>query len=155
MTVYVQTSTIKASKMKKIFISIKHYEDYKNRDCIDAISSLLEKRGFQTICLARDYENWGEKRFSPEDLMEIAIQHISTSLFVLVETTTSGTGLGVEAGYAYAKKIPVITIAKENTEIPLTLQGISCQIYKYKHYEDLDIFFDSVLTQNNTHITKN
>ena len=56
---------------------------------------------------------------------------IDKSDFVLVELSEKGVGLGIEAGYAYARKIPVLTMAREGQDISTTLQGISAQTFTY------------------------
>lgn len=47
--------------------------------------------------------------------------------------------MGIEAGYAYAKGIPIITIAKSGSDISETLEGISDEIIFYNSIEDLDM----------------
>ena len=47
-------------------------------------------------------------------------------------------GLGIEAGYAYARGIPIISIAKRGTDISETLRGISKEICFYEQVEDLE-----------------
>ena len=44
----------------KAFISIKYREDNSNKDCIENISTALEQNGFETVCIARDIEKWGQ-----------------------------------------------------------------------------------------------
>ena len=42
----------------KAYISIKYRADNSNKDCIEKISSALERNGFETVCIARDIEKW-------------------------------------------------------------------------------------------------
>ena len=55
---------------------------------------------------------------------------------VIIDLSEKGVGLGIEAGYAYSKGIPIITIAKDN-EISTTLMGISNSHYVYTDEDDL------------------
>ena len=48
-----------------------------------------------------------------------------------------GVGLGIEIGYAYAKGIPIIVIAKRGSEISSTLQGIARETFFYDRPEEL------------------
>lgn len=130
--------------MLQVFLSTKHYDNYQNKDDVEAICSLLQKCHFKTVYLARDYELWGEKQFSAKELMKIAFREILESNIILVDTTESGTGLGVEAGYAFANGISVVTIAQEGINIPVTLQGISKKMYHYKNFDDLYEFIKSI-----------
>ena len=129
----------------KAFISIKYREDNSNRDCIQKISSALERNGIETVCVARDIENWGQVEFSPEELMQRSFAAIDSSHLIVVDLTDKGVGLGIEAGYAYAKKTPIVVIAKEGSDISTTLQGISQKLFFYKKFEDLVHFFELLM----------
>ncbi|HEX9925880.1 MAG TPA: hypothetical protein VGD99_24705 [Anaerolineae bacterium] len=37
---------------------------------------------------------------------------IDSSEVVVIELSAKGVGLGIEAGYAYARRIPIVTIAR-------------------------------------------
>jgi nucleoside 2-deoxyribosyltransferase len=57
----------------------------------------------------------------------------------IIEFSEKGTGLGIEAGYAFAKGKPIIVIAHEGSEISDTLKGIAKEIISYKTPEKLQI----------------
>ena len=126
----------------KAFISVKHREDNSNKYCIKKISSALERNGFETVCVARDIENWGQVQLSPADLMQRSFAAIESSDVFVVDLSEKGVGLGIEAGYAFAAKIPVVVIAKAGSDISTTLQGISQKLFFYKTFEDLVQFFE-------------
>jgi hypothetical protein len=42
----------------------------RHRSEIDSICAALQNDGIQTVCIARDIEQWGEIVLSPEDLMQ-------------------------------------------------------------------------------------
>jgi len=56
---------------------------------------------------------------------------------VLVDLTEKGVGLGIEAGYAYANGIPIVTIAQTGADISETLRGIASTVFFYTDYTDL------------------
>lgn len=126
----------------KAYFAIKFHEDYRNSEKINKITSILDKKGIKTICITRDFEEWGEKQFEVNELMRISFEQIDKSDFILVDLTEKGVGLGIEAGYAYAKKIPILTIAQEKSDISNTLKGISKKIFWYKEIEDLNKIFN-------------
>ncbi len=97
----------------KAYISIKYRADNGNKDCIQKISSALEQNGFETVCVARDIEKWGGVQLSPHELMQRTFTEIDSSNLLVVDLTEKGVGLGIEAGYAHAKQIPIVVIAKE------------------------------------------
>jgi 2'-deoxynucleoside 5'-phosphate N-hydrolase len=121
----------------KTFLSIKYYADHSNRPRIEAIAAALEARGFETICIARDVEQWGQLKFDACELMRRTIAVIDASDLVVVDLTEKGVGVGIEAGYAHAKNIPVVTIAQTGADISDTLRGISHAIFDYADVDDL------------------
>ena len=64
---------------------------------------------------------------------------------MVVDLTEKGVGLGIEAGYAYAKKTPIVVIAKRGSDISTTLQGISQKQFLYEKFEDLVHFFEVLM----------
>ncbi len=126
--------------MKKAYLGIKYHSDNSNKSTINCISAVLEKCGYSVTCITRDIEKWGQKFFSPKDLMMETFKIIDSSDVVIIDLSEKGVGLGIEAGYAYSRKIPIITIAK-NKEISTTLLGISNTHYIYKDEDDLFGFF--------------
>jgi 2'-deoxynucleoside 5'-phosphate N-hydrolase len=127
----------------KAYLGIKYYSDHRNKYKIEKLSSMIEKRGFSVSCIARDIENWGKVSFTPHDLMKITFQIIDESNVAIIDLTEKGVGLGIEAGYAYSKGVPVIAIAN-NAEISTTLLGISKYNFVYENDDDLDYFLQSL-----------
>ena len=125
----------------KAFISIKYREDNSNKDRIEKISSALERNGFETVCIARDIEKWGQVKLSSLELMKRTFTEIDSSRLIVVDLTEKGVGLGIEAGYAHAREIPIVVIARKGSDISTTLQGIARKLFWYDEFEDLAIFF--------------
>jgi 2'-deoxynucleoside 5'-phosphate N-hydrolase len=125
----------------KAYLAIKYHPDNCNRPRIEDISAALERCGFETVCIVRDVEKWGQARFSPQELMARTFAEIDASDVVIIELSEKGVGLGIEAGYAWARNIPVITIARQGAAISTTLQGISRQVFWYREPDELAGFF--------------
>ncbi len=123
----------------KAYIGIKYHEDYSNKLVVDKISSFFEKKGYETICIVRDIKDNEQTEYTPTELMELTFKKIDTCDLVIIELTEKGVGLGIEAGYAYAKEIPIITIAKRGSDISETLVGISNKVILYDDIENIDI----------------
>lgn len=121
----------------KAYLAIKFHEDVKNKNLVEEISKSLKKAGLDTIVMIRDYEKWGKVKFSPQKLMELTFKLINESECLIIEFSEKGVGLGIEAGYAFAKNIPIIVIAKKGSDISNTLRGISKKIIFYDKPEDL------------------
>ena len=127
----------------RAYIAIKYHPNHKNRPAIERISYALEQNGFDTMCVARDLEKWGEIHFDPKELMQKSFKEIDASDLVVIELTEKGVGIGIEAGYAWAKRIPIVTIAKKGADISTTLQGISQKLLWYDELDELLAFFAS------------
>jgi len=125
----------------KMFLSIKFHEGGSNSELIKNIITNAKKSNNEMISIFTDYENEGEKHFEPSELMKITFEAINSCQVLIVEFSEKGVGLGIEAGYAFAKGIPVYVIAKEGAEISDTLNGISKEIFFYNVLEDLTDFF--------------
>jgi nucleoside 2-deoxyribosyltransferase len=121
----------------KVFLSIKYHADHCNRARIEAIAAALEVHGFETTCIARDVEWWGQLKFDARELMTRTFTAIDACDLVVVDLTEKGVGVGIEAGYARAKNIPVATIAQTGADISETLRGISRAVFLYDGIDNL------------------
>jgi nucleoside 2-deoxyribosyltransferase len=128
----------------KVYLAIEYHPDNKNRERIEQISTALEQQGFEAICIARDLERWGQVQFEPTELMRRTFAQIEASDLVVVELTEKGVGVGIEAGYAYARGIPIITIAGKGSDISATLQGISQRLFLYEDFDELARFLQTL-----------
>ena len=106
---------------------------------------LLSQNDFETVCIARDIEKWGQVELSPHELMRRTFAEIDSSNLLVVDLTEKGVGLGIEAGYAYAKQIPIVVIARKGSDISTTLQGIAQKLFLYDEFEDLADFFEDTI----------
>ncbi len=130
--------------MKKVYLGIKYHSDHSNKEKIELVSSIVEKFGYSATCITRDVEKWGQIKFSPNDLMLETFKIIELSDIVIIDLSEKGVGLGIEAGYAYSKQIPIIAIA-EKQQISTTLLGISRDHFVYNGESDLTDFMRHVL----------
>ncbi|EXJ67462.1 uncharacterized protein A1O5_09475 [Cladophialophora psammophila CBS 110553] len=121
----------------RAYIGIKFHPDDRNRHDIEQLSDLLTSCGFETICVRRDIEKWGVISLSPGELMRETFEIIRSCQLVVIELSEKGVGLGIESGYAFAHAIPVITIARDGSDISDTLRGISQAVYLYEKMADL------------------
>jgi 2'-deoxynucleoside 5'-phosphate N-hydrolase len=125
----------------RVYLALKYHEDCSNRERIAALSSALARVGCEPFCVARDLECWGAVRFSPAVLMQKSFSAIDASAVLLVELTEKGVGVGIEAGYAFARGIPVVAIAEAGADISTTLRGISRAVFQYSDVAELESFF--------------
>ena len=115
----------------KAFLSIKYHADHANRARIEMIAAVLQARGIKSVCIARDVEQWGQLKFDARELMRRTFAAIDACDLVVVDLTEKGVGVGIEAGYAHAKNIPIVTIAETGADISETLRGIARAVFLY------------------------
>ena len=127
-----------SSDGRTVYLAIKFHADHRNRDLVDRISAVFEKHGLATVCVARDFEQWGQVSFDAHDLMQRALEAIHRSAAVVVEFTEKGVGLGIEAGYAAALDIPVFVLLRPEAEVSNTLDGISTDVFRYADDDSLN-----------------
>ncbi len=120
-----------------IYLAIKYHADRANRAKTEAISRALAQKDIETVCVARDVEQWGAVELAPDELMRQAFAAIDGADALLVDLTEKGVGLGIEAGYAYARGIPIVTVAETGADVSTTLRGISQCVLLYQTIDDL------------------
>jgi nucleoside 2-deoxyribosyltransferase len=116
-----------------IYLAIKYHADNKNKNLIENITTACQSAGFETICIARDFEKYGRYQYSPRELMLLSFEKIINCKYLLVDLTEKGVGIGIEAGYAYACGIPIITVLPKDSDRSETLSGISSFEFRYRN----------------------
>lgn len=124
---------------KQAYIGIKYYEDNRNQPEITQLSRQLEQSGYKTVCIARDVEKWGAVHLPPPELMQHTFTEIDRADLIVMEMSEKGVGLGIEAGYAYAKGKYLLIVLKNERELSSTMAGIASKIIRYQSLEQLDL----------------
>jgi 8-oxo-dGTP pyrophosphatase MutT (NUDIX family) len=123
----------------KAYLAIKFKEDHSNRQLVEDISDTLKELNVETYVMARDFEKWGEARsVEPDVLMAYTFKVIDESDFIVIEFSEKGVGLGIEVGYAFAKRKPVVIVAKEGSDVSSTLQGVAKSIIFYRDVSEIN-----------------
>lgn len=121
----------------RAYLAIKYYSDLKNKELIENITETLKAIGIDAFVFARDIENYQISNLTPEELMKRAFEEIEKSDLLIIEASEQSIGIGIEAGYAYTKKIPVYLIAKKDTYVSGSIKGISKKCVFYENMDDL------------------
>ncbi len=124
----------------KAFLSIKYYDDMKNRQLMEKICFELENKGISVFLFARDVQNYGPCKLTGKEVMNIAFNEIKKSDILIVEASEISIGVGIEAGVAYANNIPIYTIAQRDAYVSNSIKGISKKSFFYDIPEDLKKF---------------
>lgn len=123
--------------MAKVFLSIKFHADGRNRALIERLCDLLAANGHEPFCVVRDLEDWGRVQLNTWELMRQTFSAIEKSDLVLVELSEKGVGLGIEAGFAFARGIPVVTAARIGSDVSTTPEGISARVCLYARDDEI------------------
>lgn len=133
--------------MKKAFMSLKFYEGKETKIKIDEITEALKKANIENFVMIRDVEKYGEVEIPAKDIMpKYAFPAMDKCDMLIVEFSEKGVGLGIGAGYAYARNIPIYVIAKTGSDISDTMQGLAKQIIFYDYPKELTKKFTDILS---------
>jgi len=132
--------------MKKGYLAI----SYSNRKLFDSevegLKKLFKKSNIELLIFVDKYNF---KANQEKEMMETAFNEIDDSDFLIAELTTKSIGVGIEIGYAFAKKIPVFYIRKKNTEYSTTASGSSTYNIEYENVFDLKESMRKLLSELN------
>lgn len=117
--------------MPDVYLAIKYHEDHSNRALVERLRAAMEAAGLSSYCVAADLERWGKRAFDPTALMKHTFEVIEACRAVVVEFSEKGVGLGIEAGYAVARGLPVIVVMAEGSDLSATMQGVAAGILTY------------------------
>lgn len=118
--------------MMKVFIGIKYYKDGRNTKLIKELKDIIKSLGHQPYSFTDEGYIDDEK-----EMIQRVLQELDKSDIVLLEVSESSFGVGIEAGYAFAKNKKIITIVNESRSISRTLKGTSSHYLSYKNLLDL------------------
>jgi len=121
----------------RVFLSIKFWGDDRNQQDVEQICQTLERTGADVFCFRRDAELWGDKHFTPSAMMEMVFREIDQSDLLVANVAHWPIGVGVEAGYAFGRQIPVLCICPISEKIANTVAGVASEIIHYKDYDEL------------------
>ena len=121
--------------MKKAYLSI----GFKNRQLMEPeIQLIREVLLTNQISLLIFVDNY---RFSPSEekqMMMQAFREIDGSDLLIAEVSEKAIGVGIEIGYAVARKIPVIYFRKSSAEHSTTAAGSAGYVLIYDNLQDLN-----------------
>ena len=121
----------------KAFLAVKYHEDMSNRAHIEALEAAIEQAGFDCMCIVRDVERWGQVELDPRELMGRTFEELGECQLLVADLAEKAVGLGIEAGYAYARGMPILTVAPQSADVSTTLEGISLRVYRYAEPAEL------------------
>ena len=132
--------------MKKGYLAISHSNRKLFNNEVESLKMLFRKNDLELLVFVDKYNF---KTNQEKEMMETAFHEIDNADFLIAELTTKSIGVGIEIGYAFAKKMPVIYIRKKNAEYSTTASGSSNYIVEYENEFDLIESMGKLLNQLN------
>ncbi len=121
----------------RAFLAIKYYNNLQNKELIENITQTFKKINIDIFVFVRDVQNYKISGLTPKELMQRAFEEIEKSDIFIIEASETSIGIGIEAGYAYMKKIPIYLIARKDAEVSNSIKGISEKSIFYNTLDDL------------------
>lgn len=120
--------------MSKIFFisySLKDKEEFRLLD--QALKIFLKHKGMTAYAFVFDFK----KKVGNRILMREALRRIDESDVLIAELSHKTIGIGLEVGYAKAKRKKIIYIHKIDSELSTTVDGIADLRIEYTDIKDL------------------
>ena len=137
--------------MKKAFMSLKFYEGDQSKKKVEDLTQALRKADIENIVMVRDIERYGEAKLpqGAKLMIDYAFPAMKECDMVIIEFSEKGVGLGIGAGYAYAIGKPIYVIAKEGSDISLTIENLAKKVIMYRTLEDITKEFKKIIKEDN------
>ena len=72
-----------------------------------------------------------------KEMMKRALAKLDENDILLIEASKESIGIGIEAGYYFHKRKPIISIFQKGVKISRTLLGVSNECIEYENIDDL------------------
>jgi len=121
-------------KIKKAYFAISLSERKKFNIEIRQLQEALSKINIELLVFVDKYFFKGNEE---KEMMKVAFEEIDNSDFLIAELTKKSIGVGIEIGYAYSKKKPIIYLRRKVAAYSTTAAGCSSYIIEYENIIDL------------------
>lgn len=130
--------------MRKAYLAI----SYANRSLFDKeVNVITRVFAAYNIAVFTFVDHYNFKASEEVIMMQTAFNEIDSSDFLIAELTTKSIGVGIEIGYAYARKKPIIYIRKKGAEHSTTASGSSSYSIVYDNELDLEMSIKKLVSQ--------
>ncbi len=127
--------------MRNVYIAINYgFKDLMLEE-LECIKSTCASYSLHPIIFVNDYPSF----INNQEMMKQAFEDIDKSDILIAELSNKATGVGIEIGYAVAKKKPIIYLRKSGVEESPTVSGIAGYQFEYSSIEDLNRKLNKIL----------
>lgn len=115
-------------KFKRVYLAI----SFSDRHILDAEIAYLVEKGKEIgveVFVFVDHYNF--KKDQEQEMMNTAFKELDKSDYLLAELSKKSIGVGIEIGYAFARKKPIIYFRKKGSEYSTTAAGSANCVIEY------------------------
>ena len=112
---------------------------------IDQLKECLSKHEVDLLVFV---DRYNFKAGEQKELMTTTFKEIDRSEFLIVEVSKKAIGVGIEVGYAFAKRKPIIYIKRKDAKHSTTVEGCSDFIIEYENEFHLSEEIDKLFINN-------
>lgn len=120
--------------MKKGYFAISFADRKIYTQTIKYLVKNLSKIGLELLVFVDKYHF---DLHQEKEMMATAFKEIDNSDFLIAELSNKSIGVGIEIGYAFATKKPIIYIRQKGSEYSTTTAGCAHSIIEYENEKDL------------------
>lgn len=128
--------------MKKVYFAISYSNRYLFDTEIESLQSFFSKKNIELLVFVDKYHF---KTNQEQEMMRLAFKEIDSSDVLIAELTTKSIGVGIEIGYAFANKKPIIYLRKQHAAYSTTTAGCATHNIIYKNEVDLVKQLNSII----------
>lgn len=113
-------------------------DKYQLKEELTLISKIIEEKFEDIFICFRDFQNWGEKDYSGNEIINKVFDVItkSNNVFIYLNSNEKSEGMLIEVGYAKALGKNIILLKKEGVQ-SYFLEKIVNKIIEFKYLDDL------------------
>lgn len=121
----------------KVYVATR-FRGAENKNEVEALCKAVHEAGLVDFNFARDVERYKHLFHDPQERWERANDEITACNALLIDVSDypSG-GRLVEAGIAYARRMPIIVVKRRGVDYKALFDGIASVVIEYDSYKDL------------------
>jgi len=120
--------------MKKGYFAISFSDRKKYAKTIDYLVKHLAEKDIALLVFVDKYHFESNQE---KEMMVTAFEEIDNSDFLIAELSNKSIGVGIEVGYAFSSKKPIIYVREKGAEYSTTTAGCSNFIIEYENSKNL------------------
>lgn len=122
----------------KVYVTARFKGALEQREAIEALCRAVRDASMEDFCFIRDIENYRKIFHDPKELWQRSREELRACDALLIDVSDMPTtGRVIEAGMAYAWKLPIFVIAKNNIEYKDAYNGIAARVIRYSSLDNV------------------